>query len=142
MRKKHAETLRGFIESKRRNAWLSSGSLRVFVRNSKRLFDAEMRSCLDIATVEVAENKRGTGVFREFLAAAETVATEKGLELFVENVMEERFRSLFERMGWDKLNEDSTGTASFRRIACSVSILNLPASSGSRKEIQRIARKP
>ena len=96
-------TLREFIDSKFRNIWLEAGDLRVYVRKSKRLIDDLYVDALDIASVEVLSCSRGKGVFTKFLDECEALE----MPLYIENVMDGRFRKFFVSRGYRSLEQRS-----------------------------------
>ena len=89
-----------FISSNLRNAWISERNIKVYVRKSIRLFGKEMHQCLDLASVEVDEDKRRQGVFTTFLKRFEEEAKKLGRAVFVESIMEHRFKDYLLKNGY------------------------------------------
>ena len=80
-----------FIASpKIRNVWIRERDIDVYVRRSKRLIDGNLVSCIDIASVEVNERRRGQGIFKAFLNRVEKAAASMNREVFVESILEPR----------------------------------------------------
>lgn len=80
-----------FIASpKIRNTWIRERDINVYVRRSNRIIDGNLVSCLDIASVEVNEKRRGQGMFKSFLNRVEKAAASMDREVFVESILEPR----------------------------------------------------
>lgn len=80
-----------FIASpKIRNTWIYERDIEVYVRRSNRVIDGNLVSCLDIASVEVRENRRGQGLFKAFLHRFEVEAAKMNRRVFVESILEPR----------------------------------------------------
>jgi N-acetylglutamate synthase-like GNAT family acetyltransferase len=79
-----------FIESNKRNEWIASASLNIYVRRSVRLINKRRVICLDIASVAVKEPKRRSGVLTAWLAEAQVAALAAGIEaIYIENCLSE-----------------------------------------------------
>lgn len=80
-----------FIDSpKIRNIWIRERDIKVYVRRSNRIIDGNLVSCLDIASVEINERRRGQGIFKAFLNRVEKAAASMNREVFVESILEPR----------------------------------------------------
>lgn len=80
-----------FIDSpKIRNTWIYERDIKVYVRRSTRYIDGNSVLCLDIASVEVLEKRRGQGLFKAFLNRVEKAAAAMNREVFVESILEPR----------------------------------------------------
>lgn len=74
--------------------------MRVYLRVRNRYINGRKFPAVDIATVEVDMDVRGQGLFTAFLDnAVELLALRHGLVVYVENVLEERFRGFFPKKG-------------------------------------------
>lgn len=93
-----------FWEGHRRNSWLEHGALQVYVRRGYHLIGgSELECCLDLATIEVAEECRGQGVFTRFLEEVEAMSL---APIYVENVLDERFATFWLRRGYTSVGHD------------------------------------
>lgn len=73
------------------NRWLEGEYMKVYVRMSIRMFKDKYEKCVDIATMEVYDEKDyGKGIMTNFLAHAIPKIKEKECKVFVENVLENR----------------------------------------------------
>lgn len=81
--------------------WLCVRDMEVYVRKSRRLLDGKWYVCLDLANIMVLPAKRGQGRFTSFLETALRINPWQAT--YVENVLEERFRSFFRRRGWTEV---------------------------------------
>jgi hypothetical protein len=89
--------LETFLKSPQRNVWVVEKSIRVYVRKNRRFFDNNIHECLDIGTVEVNKDKRGTGIFTKFLTKFENEARKQNKYVYVENVLEPRLMMFLAR---------------------------------------------
>lgn len=78
------------VSPKIRNIWIRERDIDVYVRRSNRIIDGNLVSCLDIASVEVNEKRRGQGTFKAFLNRVEKAAASMNREVFVESILEPR----------------------------------------------------
>jgi len=92
--------LKEFMSSCENRKWLNVGFGKIYVRKSKRIFENEMHSAFDVATIEVKEGRRGKGLFTNWLNTVEKFCDELNLPVYIENVHEERFRKFFEKQGY------------------------------------------
>ena len=72
------------------NAWIEERDIEIYVRKSKRLIGDKIFLCLDIGSVEVAEKRRGQGLFRAFLHRFEEEAKKQNRVVFVESILNNR----------------------------------------------------
>jgi len=85
--------IRDFLQSGKRNCWIESGDLSVFVRRGFHLIDHEIKNCFDIANINVDAEKRGQGIFTKWLSIAEAEAAQSGLAIiYIENLLNERLQ--------------------------------------------------
>jgi len=85
--------LNEFLESTDRNAWIKEKHMKVYVRKSYRHLDVKTLTttpCLDIATVEVDEDKRGSGILTLFIKRFEREAKKLARCVYVESILEPR----------------------------------------------------
>lgn len=91
-----------FIKSHQSNLWIEERNFRAYVRKSKRFFGRGLTPCLDIASIEVDEALRGTGVFTKFRKRVEKKAAALGMGVFVESVLEPRLAQHLLKIGYLK----------------------------------------
>ena len=101
--------LQEFISLPMRNQWIREKDISIYVRKSVRYLNEEYFHCLDIASVEVDEGKRGEGIFKQFLLRFERTAKECGRVSFIENVQNLRLRDYLLKEGY---NYDSSSNSS------------------------------
>ncbi len=90
-----------FIDSpKIRNIWIRERDIDVYVRRSNRLIEGNLILCLDIASVEVNENRQGQGIFKAFLYQFEKEAAKMRRAVYVENILEPRLLDFLIRKGY------------------------------------------
>lgn len=82
--------------------WLKTLKMRVFVRKSRRVLlkGQPIVNVLDIATVEVNENHRRKGLFKNFLEYAEKVNPWDAI--FIENAFNDFLRDYLEKNDWQR----------------------------------------
>lgn len=115
------EGIRTFLQSRQRNAWVSTGNadgvVKVYLRRSTRNKPGtmEFHSALDIASVEITPPGRGT--FTRLLADLEELAIEYDFQaLYVENVLDQRFAEFFLKRGWLQTYADPASPSFFFAI--------------------------
>lgn len=84
-----------------RNQWIREKDISIYVRKSKRNVCLVTTDCLDIASVEVDEGKRGKGVFKTFLSRFERTAKSLDRISFIECVQNLRLRDYLLQEGYD-----------------------------------------
>jgi hypothetical protein len=77
--------------------------MKVYVRRGRHLLEGKLRSTLDIATIDVVE--QGKGTFTSFLDLAQKLNPWDAT--YIENVLEPRFATYFLKRGWLEANFDS-----------------------------------
>jgi len=83
------------------NRWLFDDKMRVYVRKGRRRLDGkELKTTLDIATVDVYEQSQGT--FRNFLAEAHELNPWDAT--YAECVVNPRLAMFFVNKGWVPVN--------------------------------------
>lgn len=82
------------------NQWIRERFMDVYVRRSKRYLNGQMIECLDFATVEVDERRRGKGHFTKFLLRFEQEAAKLKRAVYVESILEPRLVPFLTRMGY------------------------------------------
>ncbi len=89
-----------FLEGKEKNAWCEFGKLRIYMRKTVRY----NLQTLDIATITIHNPKfRGKGAFTEFLAWIEEEVVRRDIDqIFIENVLDERFQNFFLKKGYSR----------------------------------------
>ena len=91
------------------NQWLHSADMNVYVRRGYHTLPPlrAIRNAFDVANVEVIELRRGRGIFTEWLAVAERLASEYGFDaVFVESVLNPRLGEFLIRQGYTKMGPD------------------------------------
>lgn len=88
--------IENFLNSKLRNRWIQYQYMKVYVRKAVR----QCGETFDVATVEVEDEERGKHIFTNWLTTVEELLKNSSLSIYVENVMEERFRRFFEARGY------------------------------------------
>ena len=78
--------------------WISDDVMKVYVRKSRRYINDKLIICLDLASIEVIENKRGQGIFTAFLGYAH--ALNPWDVTYIENVLAPRFARYFRNNNW------------------------------------------
>ena len=96
---------------RRRNKWINSELGQIYVRWSRRKFEREIITFFDIASVEIYD--KGKGTFTAFLNHIE----KNNVNLFVENVLSERFQAFFDRReGYDQFRTTDPFSACYIRL--------------------------
>jgi len=94
--RRRPRTLKEFLESDLKNAWIENSKLRVYLRKGFHSIDGEIVSTLDVANVVVPESKRNQGIFRDFMREVEMT----GYSVFVESVLNDWLPRALERRGY------------------------------------------
>lgn len=89
------------------NLWISEKHIKIYVRRSNRILTArtfletqKFYPCLDIASVEVSENRRGKGIFKKFLTRVERQAKKLKRAVYVESILDPRLVDFLTRRGY------------------------------------------
>ena len=92
-----------------RNAWLREPNMSVYVRRSVRILgnNRDIVPCLDLASVEVDESKRGTGILTKFLRRFEAEAKSLKRAVYVESIQEPRLREFLLKNGYTLTGRDN-----------------------------------
>lgn len=90
------ESLQEFIDSPKRNDWLYSDNIKVYVRKSHRTYDKEMVKCLDIANVTVKDRGRG-----EFTRMMTGLVEKFNCNIFVESIMSPAVTHVCKKLGFE-----------------------------------------
>lgn len=93
-------TLEEFLVSPLRNAWIAEPGIAVYVRKAIRLSGLSPLACLDVANVEVEKERQRQGIFRNWLAKAERVASPRFECIYAENVHNEHLPAFLESIGY------------------------------------------
>ena len=95
--------LDSFLESGRRNTWINTEDMNLYVRNAVHADNTNnMMKTLDISSIDF--KKTGVGNFRELLGETVNAARKHGLDaIYVENTLTERFANFFRREGWTEV---------------------------------------
>lgn len=67
--------------------WFIFGELEAYLRVSQRFHIGSAVLALDVASVDIAPQHQGKGIFSCFLKTVEQVAVERNLYVFVESIM-------------------------------------------------------
>lgn len=90
-----------------RSRWFEGDDGKVFLRVNRRYLAADtILPVLELATIEVAEQCRGQGVFRQVLEHLEKQAVTLGRGVFVENTLEPILEAAMERYGYHRRAND------------------------------------
>jgi hypothetical protein len=91
------EKLIAFLDSPRRNTWLTSGGISVYVRKGFHIgSDGQPHTYLDIANIEVKPKLQRKGRYKAFLALCHELQPYDGI--YHENVHNEILRSYYRRL--------------------------------------------
>lgn len=82
-----------------KNGWFVVDKLHIYLRCSQRYLDGKYYRTLEIASVK-NHGIKSCGGFTRFLEFAESIAKQFGLVVFIENVLNSRFRDFFQRGGY------------------------------------------
>jgi N-acetylglutamate synthase-like GNAT family acetyltransferase len=94
-------SLSAFLAADRRNIWLHSDKMKVYVRKGKHSLDNKISDCLDIASIQVEDEFQGHGIFKSWLRYAEDTATRFSIEaVFVENILNPRLATYLSGIGY------------------------------------------
>lgn len=94
--------LKEFIESDIKNIWIEEPNIRVYVRRSLRCLTGNtLEKCLDIASVEVDENKQRQGIFTKFLVEFEQSAKKLNRYVFIESILHEKLLEFLVKRGYE-----------------------------------------
>jgi N-acetylglutamate synthase-like GNAT family acetyltransferase len=97
-------TVADFLAGSRRNAWIGSEEIEVYVRKGLRRADDKTVHALDIASVEVAEHLQGQGIFRSWYQSAVAACREADIEyIFVESVLSDVMAGFCKRQGFTEV---------------------------------------
>ena len=97
-----------FLTSTERNAWIDEPHMKAYVRKSNRLLTVKTLQnptlthtpCLDMATVEVDEDRRSGGVLTLFIKRFEREAKRLNRGVFVESILEPRLIPFLAKNGY------------------------------------------
>ena len=90
------ELIDSFMSSKLRNAWLQTDSVNMYVRKGVHIIDGQLTNTFDLASITIAENKRGCGLFKEIILYIESL----GLPVYVESILNPKLADMLERHGY------------------------------------------
>lgn len=92
------------LEAKFRNAWIVEMGVTAYLRITRRYLGGQVVDTIDVANVKVETPfKKGRGVFTAFLEHMEEEGVRLNRVVYVENVLEERFRQFFRRRGYTEV---------------------------------------
>ena len=89
-----------FLRNEDHNAWIRERYMNVYVRRSTRLIGDAFIPCLDLASVEVDEKKRGSGILTLFVKRFEREAKRLNLGVYVESILEPRLIPFLTKNGY------------------------------------------
>lgn len=92
--------LNDFLTGTDRNAWIDERHMKVYVRKSTRIIGTAAGFFLDLASVEVDEDKRGGGVLTLFIKRFEREAKRLNRGVFVESILEPRLIPFLTKNGY------------------------------------------
>lgn len=88
-----------FLQEGLRNAWIKHPDLKIYMRKGRRIINRKTIKVVDIANVSAF--KRGQGHFTKFLDELENRIKNHFDAIFIENVMDERFKNFFLKHGYE-----------------------------------------
>lgn len=106
---KFSKALRA-IECMQRNGEVKEHGLLAYVRITERWWPTGRVPTIEIARVSV--RTPGQGLFTAFLHGVECIAAARERTVYIENVIDERFRNFFRKRGYTEC-EGGFGTRSF-----------------------------
>lgn len=96
--------LEEFLAGSARNAWIAEPGIKIYVRKGWHCIADDIRTCLDVANVEVHEKLQRQGIFNAWLMKAEVLATGRFDYVYVENVLNPHLDDYLSRRGYDLLD--------------------------------------
>lgn len=104
-----------FARSGKRNAWIFTWPVKIYLRKSWRRIDLRMpRYSLDLASIEVNYKWRGIGLGNCARLVIENVAKTYDFDgVYIENVFENRFGDFFKRKGYIAVNQNYSGPSCY-----------------------------
>ena len=85
--------------------WLADEHIKIYVRVTKHyLPNGEVVKTIDLASIEVEEEHRGSGVFTKKLEEIELLASERGFTVYVESILNERLIPFLEKRGYRRVD--------------------------------------
>ena len=84
-------TIEDVLEGRVPRAHIRRGRVLAYVRHTKRWILNQYVETLDVASIEVPESLQGKGHGTRFLSYVEKEAHKRGLSVFVESILNERF---------------------------------------------------
>jgi len=102
-----------------RNAWIRERDIDVYVRRSIRMLHRSTTAtpCLDIASVEVREDRRGQGVFKAFLTRFEKEAKKINRAVYVESILEPRLVTFLTARGYSHVKGSEQSQNMFKILS-------------------------
>ena len=99
-----------------RNTWITTPLVSVYVRKTHRKADGELILAIDLANIEVDDEHRREGIFKQALAILKEEAKNAGYRmLYCENVLNDNLLQWFIRQNW-KFEKDLAGVYSFAEM--------------------------
>lgn len=95
--------LNDFINSSKRNEWIFSSGIRMYVRKSKRYYKKEFIDCLDLASAETDEY--GTGLFTYILE--QILKKYPNKNIFAESILNDRLYTFLLKYGFEPFGESN-----------------------------------
>jgi hypothetical protein len=91
-----------FMSSKDRSVWVENSTIKIYVRKGMHILDrpGEVELCLDLATIEV--RRPSNGYFTWLLPHLEQIAFSRGMPVYVESIVTDRFYEFFLKRGYSK----------------------------------------
>lgn len=90
----------------RDNKWFHDPNIDIYLRKTKRIVDGQFLQTLDIANISVHDT--GIGFFTELLGQIEEFCKDSPIEnIFIENVMTDRFCHFFVKRGYTEKEDGS-----------------------------------
>ena len=108
-----------FVTSDYKNLWIEEENMFCYVRKAVRVLGPSFVPTIDVATIEVAEEMRGQGIFTSFLTRVEQTAKTQQRAVFVESVMAPRLANFLLKRGYilDPRNSTTLAPSFFKPLS-------------------------
>lgn len=108
------DILKAFVNSKRRNEWLSVPHGQIYVRKGFHLVRGQYRATFDIANVGVWNDERQQGIYTAYRLAVESFE----FPVFVENIQASWLIESHLKSGYELVNPSHSGEPIEGSISC------------------------
>lgn len=95
-----------FLNGPMPNTWLIHDKISIYVRKAFHIVEGHKCCTFDVANVSVDTSARGQGIFTNWLAMAESEASQYGLDgVYVENLLNLRLADWLARRGYKQTGQ-------------------------------------